>query len=161
MIRKANINDAEDIVRVNVMGWKNTYRNIFPQTFLDSLDFEDGNSIRKCQEKINQYAVYEIDNKIVAIIRYGRNKKNYDDSYAEIYTLYVDNSYKKKGIGSKLVKFAFKELRNEYDYVLISTLVDNSANEFYKKIGGKFVGNCDFLLDNEKFVENIYQYKLK
>ena len=106
MIRRANINDAKDIVRVNVMGWKNTYKNIFPQTFLDSLDSEDENSIRKCQEKINQYAVCEIDNKIVAMVRYGRNKKNYDDSYAEIYALYVDDSYKKQGIGSKLVAFA-------------------------------------------------------
>ena len=125
MIRRANINDAKDIVRVNVMGWKNTYKNIFPQTFLDSLDSEDENSIRKCQEKINQYAVCEIDNKIVAMVRYGRNKKNYDDSYAEIYALYVDDSYKKQGIGSKLVAFAFEELKKEYDYVLISTLVNN------------------------------------
>ena len=161
MIRRANINDAKDIVRVNVMGWKNTYKNIFPQTFLDSLDSEDENSIRKCQEKINQYAVCEIDNKIVAMVRYGRNKKNYDDSYAEIYALYVDDSYKKQGIGSKLVAFAFEELKKEYDYVLISTLVNNSANEFYKKIGGNFVGNCDFLLDNKKFVENIYEFLLK
>ena len=161
MIRKANINDAKDIVRVNVMGWKNTYRNIFPQAFLDSLDSEDENSIRKCQEKINQYAVCEIDNKIVAMVRYGRNKKNYDDSYAEIYALYVDDSYKKQGIGSKLVAFAFEELKKEYDYVLISTLVNNSANEFYKKIGGEFIGNCDFLLDNKKFVENIYKFLLK
>ena len=161
MIRRANINDAKDIVRVNVMGWKNTYRNIFPQAFLDSLDSEDENSIRKCQEKINQYAVCEIDNKIVAMVRYGRNKKNYDDSYAEIYALYVDDSYKKQGIGSKLVAFAFEELKKEYDYVLISTLVNNSANEFYKKIGGEFIGNCDFLLDNKKFVENIYKFLLK
>ncbi len=161
MIRKANINDAKDIVRVNVIGWKNTYRNIFPQAFLDSLDFEDENSIRKCQENINQYAVCEIDNKIVAMIKYGRNKKNYNGSYAEIYALYVDDSYKKKGIGSKLVAFAFEELKKEYDYVLISTLVNNSANEFYKKIGGKFVGNSDFLLDNKKFVENIYEFLLK
>ena len=161
MIRKANVNDAKDIVKVNVMGWKNTYKNIFPQTFLDELDPEDENSIRKCQEKINQYAVCEVDNKIVAMIRYGRNKKSYDDSYAEIYALYVDDSYKKQGIGSKLVEFAFEELKNEYDYLLISTLVDNSANEFYKKIGGKFVGNCDFLLGNDKFVENVYEYLLK
>ena len=95
------------------------------------------------------------------MIKYGRNKKSYDDSYAEIYALYVDDSYKKQGIGSKLVEFAFEELRKEYDYVLISTLVDNSANEFYKKIGGKFVGNCDFLLGNDKFVENMYEYLLK
>ena len=160
MIRKANINDAKDIVRVNVMGWKNTYKNIFPQDFLDSLNPHDKDSIRKCQEKINQYAVCEINNKIVAMIRYGKNKKNYDDLYAEIYALYVDNLYKKQGIGSKLVEFAFEELRGKYDYVLISTLVDNTANEFYKKIGGKFVSNCDFLLGNEKFTENIYEYKL-
>lgn len=161
MIRKANNNDAKDIVRVNVMGWENTYKNIFPQTFLEGLDIYDENSIRKCQEKISQYAVCEIDNKVVAVIRYGKNRKNYDDSYAEIYALYVDDSYKKKGIGSKLIEFAFEELRSEYDYVLISTLVNNSANEFYKKIGEKFVGNCDFLLGNEKFVENIYEYELK
>ena len=38
MIREALEKDAESIVYINVNSWKNTYKNIFPQNFLDNLD---------------------------------------------------------------------------------------------------------------------------
>ena len=152
MVRKANINDAKEIIRINVISWKTTYKGIFSQNFLDKLDPNDMDSIKKCQNKLNEYAVYEIDNKIVAMIRYGKNKKGYDNSYAEVYALYVDNNYKQKGIGTELIKFAFKELKKDYNYVLISTLIDNSANIFYQKIGGKLIGKSTFSIDNNDFI---------
>lgn len=160
MIRKATINDAKEIIKINVNGWKKTYKNIFPKDFLDNLNQNDKESIKKCRDKISQYAVCEINNKVVAMIRYGKNKKNYDDLYAEIYALYVDDNYKKKRIGTELIKFAFNELKEEYNYVLISTLVENTANEFYKKTGGKLIGSSNFILENKEYLENVYCYKI-
>ncbi len=160
MIRKANITDAKEIVKVNMLGWKETYKGIFPQKFLDSLNINDENSIMKCEAKINEYAVCEMDNKIVGIIRYGKNKKNYDDSYGEVYALYVEKTYQHQGIGTKLIEFAFNELKHNFNSVLISTLVDNPANEFYKNIGGILIGNSNFILENNSYLENLYEFKI-
>ena len=160
MIRKANINDAKEIIKVNMLGWKQTYKGIFPQKFLDNLDINDEISIQKCEAKIKEYAVCEIDNKIVGIVRYGKNKKDYDDSYGEIYALYVLNDYQRQGIGLNLMKFAFKELKKNFHSILISTLVENTANEFYQKAGGILIGNSPFVLENNTYLENLYEFKI-
>lgn len=159
MIREAKLEDAKSIVTLNIKEWINTYKNIFPDDFLNNLKITD-ESIEKCQKKIKEYIVYEIDNKIVGFLRYGKNKKNYSEEYAEIYALYVNKTYQKKHIGSELIKYAFSKLKDNYKYVLISTLKENSANEFYQKIGGKFIGKSEFLLDDKAYLENVYEFKL-
>ena len=161
MIREANIKDAKNIVKLNILEWKNTYKNIFPNAYLDSLDINNEESILKCQNKINEYAICEIDNNVVGMIRYGKNKKGYDDNYAEVYALYVSSNYQKQGVGTKLIDFAFNKLKDNYKYVLISTLKENNANKFYQKIGGKLIGNCNFTLNNQDYLENLYEFKLK
>lgn len=160
IVRKARIDDTKDIVYLNVISWKDTYNNIFPIDFLNNLDPCSKESIEKCKKSINQYAVCECDNQIVGIVRYGKNKKDYDDSYAEIYALYVDKKFKGNGIGTKLVNYVFNILKKEYKYCVISTLKENTANNFYKKIGGILIGESDFKLNDKIYKENIYKYKL-
>ena len=50
------------------------------------------------------------------------------------YSLYIDKNYQHKGIGSSLIAYAFEILKLQYKYVLISTLVQNSANDFIKRL---------------------------
>lgn len=75
LIRKAVENDAENIVKINIKGWIETYRGIFPDDFLDNLEQKELESIEKCKNKIKEYLVCEIDNKVVGFLRYGKNKK--------------------------------------------------------------------------------------
>ena len=96
----------------------------------------------------------------MGIVRYGKNKKDYDDSYGEIYALYVLNDYQRQGIGLNLMKFAFKELKKNFHSILISTLVENTANEFYQKAGGILIGNSPFVLENNTYLENLYEFKI-
>ena len=160
IVRKARVDDAKDIVYLNVNSWKDTYNNIFPMDFLENLDPYSKESIEKCKKSINQYAVCECDNQIVGIVRFGKNKKGYNDSYGEIYALYVDKKKKRKGIGIKLVKYAFDRLKKDYEYCVISTLKENTANNFYKKLNGKLFGESNFKLKDKIYKENVYEYKL-
>lgn len=43
------------------------------------------------------------------------------------------------GIGKKLLEYTFTILKEKYTYVLISTLKQNSAKNFYLKCGGNYV----------------------
>ncbi len=160
IIRDANINDAESIVYINVMGWKHTYKDIFPKEYLDKLDPSNDESIEKCKNSINQYAVCELEGEIVGMVRYGKNKKKYDDEYGEIYALYVKSGMHKKGVGTQLIRYAFEKLKNYFDFCVISTLEANSANAFYSKTGGKRIGKSTFILDNKTYTENVYKYIL-
>lgn len=101
LIRKALENDAENIVKININGWIETYRGIFPNDFLINLERNKLESIKKCKNKINEYLVCEIENKVVGFLRFGKNKKGYSDKYAEVYAIYIDSQYKKRGIGKK------------------------------------------------------------
>lgn len=160
IIRNAKIEDAESIIRINIDGWKETYTGIFPSNILENLELKKEESIVKCKNKISEYIVCEINNKVVGFLRFGKNRKNYYDNYGEIYAIYVDYNYQRMKAGKKLLDFAFKLLRKSYKYVLISTLEDNSANIFYQKCGGKQIGTCNFKLEDNEYKENLYLFTL-
>ena len=159
-IEKAQIEDAKSIVEINIKEWKNTYKGIFPDKFLNNLTKKEEESIEKYKNKLNEYIVCKINNKVVGFLRFGKNKKGYNDNYAEIYALYIDKDYQRKGIGTALINYAFENLTPNYKYVLISTLLQNDANLFYKKIGGKLIDKIIFSLENSDYEENLYKYEL-
>lgn len=160
IIREAQVKDVESIVNININGWIETYRGIFSDEFLDSLNEKKIKNMENCKSKINEYIVCEIENKVVGFLKFGKNKKNYNEKYAEVYALYVDSKYKRMGIGRKLLEYSFNKLKDSYDNVLISTLQENSANKFYKKCGGKQIDTCYFKLGNNEYKENLYLFDL-
>ena len=159
-IEKAQIEDVKSIVEINIKEWKNTYKGIFPDKFLNNLTKKEEESIEKYKNKLNEYIVCKINNKVVGFLRFGKNKKGYNDDYAEIYALYIDKDYQRKGIWTALINYAFENLTPNYKYVLISTLLQNDANLFYKKIGGKLIDKIIFSLENSDYEENLYKYEL-
>ena len=159
-LRKAKTIDANDIVTINIKSWKDTYNNVFPAEFLNSLENLKDETIRKCVSKIDEYAVILEKEKVIWFTRFGLNKKGYNNEYAEIYSLYIDSSYRNKHFGRNILEFSFDCLRSKYKYCLISTLVENRANDFYLKNGGKLVGKVNFKLLDKEYVENLYLFEL-
>lgn len=128
--------------------------------FLNNLNPYNEDNIKRCQQTINEYAVYEENGKVIGMVKYGENKKDYNRTYGEIYALYVDSNYQHQNIGTKLVDYVLNEFKGKYKYALISTLKDNTANKFYQKIGGELIGESEFILENNKYKENVYRYKI-
>lgn len=159
-IRTARKEDASAIIDININSWRGTYKGIFPDIFLNSLSENIEESINKCKNNISEYVVATIDDRVVGFCRIGKNKKGYHSNYAEIYVLYIDKDYKGQKIGTILVKYSFLVLSDKYDFCLISTLKENSANVFYKKINGNFIGTCKFNVMDNSYVENIYEFKI-
>ena len=160
VIRNALEKDAKSIVNINITGWNETYKGIFPSEFLEKLEQKRDESIVKCINKINEYIVCEVNGEVVGFLRFGKNKKNYSAKYAEIYALYIDSRYKRRGIGKKLLEYTFSNIKDAYDNVLISTLESNSATKFYEKCGGCKIGTCSFKVDNNEYTEIIYLFNL-
>lgn len=161
IITKATKEDAESIITININSWKTTYKNIFSSDILNNLDSTKETAITKCENKIQEYVVCKYNNEIIGFARYGPNKKNYSKDYAEVYALYVKDNFQKKKVGSSLLNYIFNNLKNNYKYVLISTLKLNKANLFYKKVGGIFIKEIPLVIGNTTYKENLYKFILK
>lgn len=74
IIREAQVKDVESIVNININGWIETYRGIFPDEFLDSLNEKKIKNMENCKSKINEYIVCEIENKVVGFPKFGNNE---------------------------------------------------------------------------------------
>ena len=159
-IRTARKEDATAIINININSWRETYKGIFPDIFLNSLSENIEESINKCKNNISEYIVATIDDRVVGFCRVGKNKKGYPSNYAEMHALYINKDYKGQKIRTSLVKYSFSILSDKYDFCLISTLKENPANDFYKKIIGIFIGTCKFIVMDNSYIENIYEFKI-
>ncbi len=163
IVKKATISDAEDILNINITSWKKTYRNIFPSEFLNNLciakkDYSKSlNNVIKSIKKNDDYLVAVYNNKIVGFINYGLSKKEEYKNSGEVYSLYIDNEHTRKGIGSILFKAAIDKLNKKYNHIIVSCIKENPSNSFYVKMGCKKIGETYFVINEKKYVENLYE----
>ena len=62
---------------------------------------------------------------------------------------------------SDRTKNNFEELSKKYDEVIVSCLVKNKSNEFYKRMNCTKISFCEFILDGNSYEENLYTVNLK
>lgn len=144
MIRKASENDAKEIAEIIVSSWKITYRGIISDDFLDNMSVEKmtnrwEENIKSPNESNNIY-VYEEENKVLAIMRFGK-VDNMQSKNGEIHVLYVKPDLKRNGIGTKLVNYAKQNLLKQgYKKMEIWCAKGNEPSiKFYEKMGGKII----------------------
>jgi Acetyltransferases len=84
------------------------------------------------------------DNEIIGWLRYNY----FWDNTPFMNMLYLNEKYRSKGIGKELVGFWENEMRSlGYEMVMTSTLSNEQAQHFYRKLGYKDAGSL--LLDDE------------
>ena len=68
--------------------------------------------------------------------------------------LYINENYRNKGIGKELVMFWETEMKGRgYELIMTSTLSNEAAQHFYRKLGYKDSGSL--LLENEPFENEV------
>lgn len=95
------------------------------------------------------------ENQIIGWLRYGY----FWDNIPFMNMLYLYESYRNKGIGKELVIFWENEMKKKgYNLVMTSTLSNEQAQHFYRKLGYKDSGSL--LLENEP-LEIIFTKRIK
>ena len=94
------------------------------------------------------------DNKIIGWLRYSY----FWDNTPFMNMLYINENYRNNGIGKELVLFWENEMKKKgYELLMTSTLSNEEAQNFYRKLGYKDSGSL--LLPNEPleiiFIKNI------
>ena len=165
MIREANTSDAARIVRIHLNSWRSTYSNVFPKEVFEKQESEYNTRVENIKNAIEKgssnYALLEEDNMVKAFICYGDARGDKYKDYKEIYSIYIEDNNQKKGYGTKLIKYCFNIFKKEgYKSVIIRCLKENTANEFYQKIGGKVVELESSNIHGIDINECVYEFNL-
>jgi ribosomal protein S18 acetylase RimI-like enzyme len=95
------------------------------------------------KKKIENTELYVVENngKLIGWLRYNL----FWDNIPFINMLYFLEEYRRNGIGTKLVKYWENEMKQKgYKNVLTSTLSNEEAQHFYRKMGYKEIGGLKY-----------------
>lgn len=141
-IRNATVEDVKDIARVHVDCWCESYKDILPQIFLESLKYTDREKMweriiprsLKCSGTL---VVEDSSGDIVGFCDYGRAREHEHGHQGEIYALYLKKKAQGRGIGRKLIEMVRQEFKaNSISSFYLWVLKANQTRNFYIHMNG-------------------------
>lgn len=139
-IRPATAADVRAMARVYVDTWKATYRGILPDAYLDAMTVEETAFAlkREMQGAGVSTFVSELEGGQLVGLSTGGIDRRRDHIYgAEIFSLYVQPSCQRRGIGLKLVTRLVEHMNRLGIFALkVQVLGANPYRRFYEKHNG-------------------------
>ncbi len=160
VVRPATPNDAPDLARIQIDGWRSAYRGMVDDTVLDAMDYVEASArfLARLGEPGHEILVVEHGGRVVGFAGFGpsRTAPEEDASPGEIYALYVHPARQGRGFGSALLETALARLRErELFPAHLWTLRENvPARAFYAGRGGS-AGALRFLALGNQTVEEM------
>jgi ribosomal protein S18 acetylase RimI-like enzyme len=146
VIQLARSEDAKALGALHVQTWRETYRGVMPDAFLDGLSPERRavNWRRQlCDPKgLNRIFVAEEASTLIGFCSVGPPRHDVPEATGEIRAIYVLKNAQRKGLGRHLLCAGAKELWSlEFkDAALWVAAANAQALFFYQKMGGVLSG---------------------
>lgn len=165
IVRDVKFEDLEQVVDIQVRAWQTAYKGIIDDKYLESMDKSKRLEKRKKDYMQNRFIVAELDNKIVGFCRFIENNSfssNIKNIDSEIMALYVEPNLKRNGIGKALFDYVKNDLKSQNKkHMIIWCLKENMPSRmFYEKMGGNIIGEKEFYLEENTYIEIGYIYDL-
>jgi ribosomal protein S18 acetylase RimI-like enzyme len=139
-LRRATVEDAAEIARVQVESWRAGYAHVFPADYLAGLSIDERAELwtRTLSEGMYDVFVAELDGRIAGFASAGPTED--EDEHAprgELYAIYVDVAAWGRGIGRALLTRSEEALRHAgFDNAALWVLEDNPrARRLYETAG--------------------------
>jgi len=157
VIRAARAADAGDIARVHVQSWREAYRGLIPQPYLNQLSVAaHERQWRRTFADGGWAFVAEWERRIVGFASGGLSRGRRDVT-GELYLLYLLRAHHGQGIGRALFDACHLELaRRGHRGLLAWVLADNSARRFYERLGGDLAGEAKVAIAGSQLRELAY-----
>ena len=121
IIRKASIQDVPEVCKIQVDGWRKTYKGIISDDYLDSLKNNIKNKIQETikwfnEDKISKRFVVALEDEIKACFSliFPSKTPNNIEAEVQLSDMYVKNEYTGLGIGTKIFEFIKDFLLSEW-----------------------------------------------
>ncbi|MGD6802700.1 GNAT family N-acetyltransferase [Rossellomorea aquimaris] len=162
-IKRADINDARGIAKVQVDSWKTTYKDIVPDDYLIRLSYESREL--KWKDIIsNGGIVFVAENSPGEIVGFSSCGPQRDNKYSqyrgELYAIYILKEYQRSGLGKLLVMPIIDEfLEKEIFAITVIVLKDNYSRLFYEALGAEKIGTIDTEISGRRLIEFVYGWE--
>ena len=140
-IRQAKSGDAKEIAIIHIDSWRAAYRGIVPDSQLDKFNYiQHSERFRQSLEAHSEETyVAETDMQIIGFLTIGQCRDDDLDqnATAEIWGIYLNPNYWRKGIGRSLCEWAESTLSTRgYEQIILWVFADNiQSRKFYETIG--------------------------
>ena len=143
-IRRARPEDATPIARLHVKTWRETYKNLAPESAYQVLDLPYRHAVwvKMLDEGSRTVLVGEQSGTIVAIGSGGSATAPELEPHGEINTLYVDAAMAGRGIGRRMMAALAVDLRARgFNSAALGVVAANAAAiAFYERLSGVRAG---------------------
>jgi GNAT superfamily N-acetyltransferase len=164
LIRQATEGDASAIARVRIDCWRETYRGIVPDPYLDTMDVEKSIELwtRVLAAGVDGTSVFvaEDDGAVVGFSAGNMLKEPRHELNAELTAVYLRRPYQHAGIGSRLVEHVAMAQRGRgANGLIVWVIVGNkTARAFYEGLGATLLVEQPFEWDGVPLVEAGYGF---
>jgi GNAT superfamily N-acetyltransferase len=167
VIRTAHAGDAEAIARVRVDSWRETYRGMIPQGYLDAMKLEES---RALWEKVltagsTAVSVFVAEHG-AEIVGFGSGNMLAEPKHgfdAELSAVYVRRDFQRAGIGRRLVTetaIALSQRAHGASGLIVWVIAGNKgARAFFERLGAELVVEQAFHWDGVDLVEAGYGWR--
>ena len=159
-IRQAVDPDARGIAVVHVDSWRSTYAGIVPAEHLAALDYDrrEANWQRiLADRRQNVFVAEDRDGRIVGFSSGGPERSNDPAYHAELYAIYLLESWQGQGLGRRLVAaLADWFISRGWRSMLLWVLKDNPSRGFYEALGGAPIKQETISIGGAELVEIAY-----
>ena len=145
IIRKASMDDVNDIARIHVNSWQEAYKGLMPQRFIESYTFDKRHKLwtNIIERELAAVFVAVSHDECLGFLCVGQLKSMEDTQTYELSSIYINSSYIGVGIGQSLYKECEKYLLvRGAEQVTVWALDSNKrALNFYAKLGFRLTGH--------------------
>ena len=167
IIEDMNLENVEYYAKVNALSWKQSYKGIVNDDFLELINTEPEiqkaiDNLKKGLNDSSKRFLLKYNGEYVGIVRVRETKYDKYKECGELGALYLLDNAKGNGYGKILFNKAIEELKKKgYKKMILGCLSENPSNEFYKHMGGKFIDTNPLTLPNgQELMENLYLYDI-
>lgn len=158
-LRIANKNDAAGVAKVHIDTWRACYKDIVPDSYLDSLDYAErtiGWEKGLCDEsQLNFVAVK--NQEIIGWVTFGVNRDKRAENILEIYGIYVLPKYWGNDVGTCLFNAAMNDLEKQSPKIITLWVLEENmrARKFYQHNGFELDGTTEEIIIGGKSLTEI------
>jgi GNAT superfamily N-acetyltransferase len=165
VVRAAGIEDADGIAAVHVTSWRETYRGMVPDAFLENLSVarraaQWRSSLSDPSNVYHRAWVAELNGQIVGFANYGFPQEEDEEFDGELYAIYLLKYAQGRGIGKALFAEAAKGLLAlGSSSMLVWVLKENPARGFYEHLGGVYLREKPIEIGGARLMEAAYGWR--
>lgn len=163
-IRPALKEDCPGIARIQVDSFRSAYAGLFPDAYLAQFSYEEQEQdwiqlLTSNPEDILLVALSP-EKQVIGYVLARAEPDIYPGYDAEIVAMHVNRTCQQQGIGREMLRRAVEGLcERGCKSVMLWTLKNNRARQWYEKLGGSLLGEKSYDVDDWWITEVAYGWK--